>query len=111
MRHLPRLLVPLLALALLQINCRKPASQAAGPAPAPTVSEQELQKMRQVLEQDMGDQPANLHYNMGNVYVAAGKYQEAINEYKQALQLDPKDADSYVHMGDAYLALKAAGRL
>ena len=88
MRHLPRLLVPLLALALLQINCRKPAPQAnenapqttaAGPAPAPTVSEQELQKMRQVLEQDMGDQPANLHYNLGNVYVAAGKYQEAIN--------------------------------
>src|SRR5918911_394888 len=114
MRHFARPAAPLLALLLLQFACNRAAHEPAGPStnqaaqaasPAPTVSEQELQQVRQALEKDMADQPDNVHYNMGNVLMVAGKHQEAINEFKQALQLNPQDADSYVHMGDAYLAL------
>ena len=64
MRHLPKLTVVILALALLQITCKKTTPQAnqnnnqtaANTAtPAPTVSEQEMQQVPTV---DAGSKPA-----------------------------------------------------
>jgi tetratricopeptide (TPR) repeat protein len=41
--------------------------------------------------------------NLGELYMTQRKLQEAITEYKVAIQLDPKDANARSDLGDAYL--------
>ena len=64
MSFLSKLIVFVLALALLQITCKKTTPQANENAnqtaantatPAPTVSEQELQQVKQTFEKEMKD--------------------------------------------------------
>lgn len=49
----------------------------------------------------IGDIYPNLHYNMGNSYLAVGKKEQAAAEYKKALEIDP----------DFYFASNALQRL
>ncbi len=35
------------------------------------------------------------HYERGKAYFIDGKYQEALIEFKNIIQLDPKDANAY----------------
>lgn len=45
---------------------------------------------------------AALHYNLGLAYTHRGLTAEAISEFKQALECDPKLAQAYVNLGGLY---------
>ena len=49
------------------------------------------------------------HYNLGTVFLDQGKYQEAINQYKEALQTNPNFAEAHYNLGDAYLMIGKRG--
>jgi tetratricopeptide (TPR) repeat protein len=38
-------------------------------------------------------------------YEAEGRLQEAISDYDLALRIDPNDAETYLHRGDAWFGL------
>ena len=42
------------------------------------------------------------HYNLGNAYYEQGKLNEAIAEYKKAIEIDPDFADAYYNLGNVY---------
>jgi tetratricopeptide (TPR) repeat protein len=42
------------------------------------------------------------HYNLGSKYYKERKYQEAIKEFEQAANINPKSADSYFKIGRSY---------
>lgn len=44
----------------------------------------------------------NMHYNMAAVYARDGKFEQAENEYLQALRIDPADADVHYNLGILY---------
>lgn len=46
------------------------------------------------------------HVNRGNAYIELGKYQQAIDDYNKAIQLDPLFAKAYVNRGIAYSYLR-----
>ena len=43
------------------------------------------------------------HLQKGEAYVAQEKYTEAIIEFRNAIKLDPKDAQAYYKLAQAYL--------
>src|SRR2546426_2713205 len=45
----------------------------------------------------------HVHMQKGMAYMADGKYPEAILEFKSVVQIDPRDASAYYHLGLAYL--------
>jgi tetratricopeptide (TPR) repeat protein len=45
------------------------------------------------------------YLNSGDAYAAKGKYQEAVIQYRNAIQIDQKYAAAHYHLGRAYLAL------
>ena len=47
--------------------------------------------------------PAVAHYSLGNAFVEKGRTSEAIDEYKQALQVDPDYAEAHNNLGSALL--------
>jgi tetratricopeptide (TPR) repeat protein len=47
-------------------------------------------------------QSATLHYNLGLAYTHKGLRAEAVSEFKQALECDPKLAEAYVNLGCLY---------
>jgi tetratricopeptide (TPR) repeat protein len=48
---------------------------------------------------------AMAHFNKAEEFFSAEKHVEAIEEYKLAIQADPKFTKAYVYMGDSYLQL------
>lgn len=46
---------------------------------------------------------ADFYYTFGQDYRASGKYQEAIDAYKQAIKIKPDYADAYYNLGNAYV--------
>jgi tetratricopeptide (TPR) repeat protein len=46
---------------------------------------------------------AEAHYNLGNVYIDSGKYQEAIGAFKQAIRIKPDYAEAHYNLGGAYI--------
>jgi DNA-binding helix-hairpin-helix protein with protein kinase domain len=45
------------------------------------------------------------YYNQGNAYYKVGDYEGAIENYNQALRLNPKDAQAYLNRGNARLEI------
>ena len=41
-------------------------------------------------------------FNLGNAYYDSGKYKEAIKSFKQALRINPDDAEAHFNLGVAY---------
>ncbi len=54
---------------------------------------------------------AAAHYNLGNAYIALGDSNQAVMHFKQALKYEPKDADAYNNMGNAFRDLGRLMRL
>jgi tetratricopeptide (TPR) repeat protein len=50
--------------------------------------------------------PASAHTlaydNLGNVYQAQGEYEQAIESYRRAIELNPKDATPHTNLGSVY---------
>lgn len=57
---------------------------------------------REALRVNSGDK-VHIHNRLGIILRGAGKWQEAIDEYKKAVALDPEDEVIYYNMGKAYL--------
>jgi Ca-activated chloride channel family protein len=49
---------------------------------------------------------AKAYHNMGNAYLEAGKYKEGVDAYKNALKLNPADADTKYNLAYALQKLK-----
>ena len=45
---------------------------------------------------------ANYYYNLGNTYRRQGKYDQAIEAYKKAIEISPDDHIAYYNLGNAY---------
>ena len=45
---------------------------------------------------------APLHYSLGNAYLNLGRYQDAVEAYKQAIKIKPDYADAHYYLGNAY---------
>jgi len=43
------------------------------------------------------------HVNLGNVFLNQGKYQEATNQYNEALRINPNDAEAHYNLGNVFL--------
>lgn len=63
-----------------------------------------IQRYKQLLSN--GDQSANIHFNLGNVYFQSKQYGLASLHYEKALAIDPNDRDIQVN---ALISKKAAG--
>ena len=48
-----------------------------------------------------------LHYNLGLAYTHKGLIEEAISEFKQALECNPNLAQAYVNLGGLYMTAEA----
>src|SRR5579863_4907117 len=46
------------------------------------------------------------YLNQGKRFIDAGKYQEAVIEYRNAIQIDPQSAEAHYHLGRSYLSLQ-----
>lgn len=51
-----------------------------------------------------GDERARALVEEGLRYADAGKWDEALKAYRQAVELDPRYSDAYLDMGDAYMS-------
>ena len=56
---------------------------------------------------DSYENKAGIYYNRGNAYHHKGEYDRAIEDYNEAIRLNPKDADAYYNRGYAYNLKKA----
>ena len=72
-------------------------------------TDQSIKDYTQTIKLDSTDADAsykvNAYNNRGVVYAALGQYQEAIQDYNQAIELDPKHLYAYNNRGVAYAAL------
>ena len=48
----------------------------------------------------------NLYSNLGNTYYLKNEYYKAIENYKQAIELDPSNAWNYLRLGQCYIDVK-----
>ena len=55
-----------------------------------------------VVYAESGTDIAEVHYNLGLAYGKSGKYQEAIESFKQALGLDPDHVKARYYLGATY---------
>lgn len=54
------------------------------------------------LAQKLDDNRTEVHLSLGNVYRATGKTDEAIEEFKRAIQISPRADDGYRRLGQVY---------
>ena len=45
---------------------------------------------------------ARPHYNLGNIYYRADRFDEAISEHKKAITIEPNDEKAHYNLGNAY---------
>ena len=45
---------------------------------------------------------AKSYYNIGNILFEEGRYKEAVQYYKKAVEFDPEESDSYFNLGVIY---------
>jgi len=90
------------ALASLLGLLRSPDAQPAEVAARPKPTRGDLRPSPNTAAQR---QPADIHFELGAEYHAAGEYADAIARYRQALSSDPSYGPAYVNLGLAYLAV------
>ena len=57
-------------------------------------------------QHDTSTDDAVEHFNKGNAFYGEGKYDEAIEQFKKALDHNPKDASSHFGLGNSYFLKK-----
>ena len=60
----------------------------------------------ELIPEEEKDDKSKAFYNRGNIYMSLGEYQKAINDYDQAIALNPKDARSFYNRGLSYRKLE-----
>lgn len=50
------------------------------------------------MQQQMKEDEARVHYNMGNIFFHQGKIDEAVAEYKKAIEIMPSDANAHFNL-------------
>lgn len=80
---IPGSLVVLVAVVIIGISRKTPSPQTLYPAP----------------------QSAEEFLKRGGLYEKAGKYENALSDYEQAIQLSPDDSDGYLAQGSVLSAL------
>jgi cytochrome c-type biogenesis protein CcmH/NrfG len=77
------------------------ASQnAAPPATMPAVDESQAGPLRSIAERDPKNVPSRVH--LGDMYFDAGRYQEAMKWYEEALALAPRDVNVSTDLAISY---------
>ena len=59
----------------------------------------------ELIPEEEKDDKSKAFYNRGNIYMSLGEYQKAINDYDQAIAINPKDAMVFCNRGFAYANL------
>lgn len=54
------------------------------------------------ISQKMMRENADMHYNLGTIFLQNKQYKEAIREYEQVLELRPNDPDTHYNLGVLY---------
>jgi tetratricopeptide (TPR) repeat protein len=54
------------------------------------------------ISQKMMRENADMHYNLGTIFLNNKQYKEAINEYERVLELRPADPDTHYNLGVLY---------
>ncbi|CAC9984241.1 hypothetical protein [uncultured Gammaproteobacteria bacterium] len=60
----------------------------------------------ELIPEEEKDDKSKAFYNRGNIYMSLGEYQKAINDYDQAIAINPKDARSFYNRGLSYRKLE-----
>jgi cytochrome c-type biogenesis protein CcmH/NrfG len=85
-----------------------PQTQASAPAAASSgngqqaapLDEARASAMKTTAQQNPGDEATRVE--LGNMYFDAGRFQEAIDWYQQALKINPRDVNASTDLGIAY---------
>lgn len=59
------------------------------------------------VEQKLKEERALYQYNLGVVYAQAKRYDEAIDAYRKAIEIDPKNAEAHYNLGLLYERVKS----
>jgi Flp pilus assembly protein TadD len=116
MKRLPLLLIffaIFLSLASCKSESKPDAAANSGPNPqapggaatpeaTPPPGAEEISEARFQNESRQNPDDPTPHYNLGNIYLAEGKYMEAAAEFKFVADKNPKDVDTLGKMGVAY---------
>ena len=86
-----------LASFLFLANCRKNEGPVVS---APTYTDNEMKSLKDATSRSPGDVTAWI--KLGNAFMDNRRYQEAIDTYQKALELDPKNVDVRVDMGTCF---------
>ena len=78
-------------------------------ANTPKESDAKLNLYIKFLKERLFFEPSSeiLHYNLGLAYTHKGLVEEAISEFKQALECNPNLAQAYVNLGGLYMTGQA----
>ena len=76
------------------------ASTGNGQPAPPPLDEAKASSMKTIAQQNTSD--AETRVELGNMYFDAGRYQEAVSWYEQAVKLRPKDANVSNDLGISY---------
>jgi tetratricopeptide (TPR) repeat protein len=68
----------------------------------PFTSDTLQKKIEEVLEKRRHPSPAEIHINLGQVYLKGRQYDQALNEFFKARELNPKSAQPLTWIGQAY---------
>lgn len=84
------------------------AQNPGAPPPPPPLDEAKASSLKTIAQQNPSD--ADTRIQLGNMYFDAGRYQEAVTYYEQALKLRPRDANVSTDLGISYYYMNDADR-
>jgi tetratricopeptide (TPR) repeat protein len=97
-----KILITLFISFLFLSNCQKkeePKFQNPSSA-GPIVAQNEILRLQELVRQSPGN--LNAWIELGNILMDASRFQEAIDAYQKALEMDKKDVNVRVDMGSCY---------
>jgi cytochrome c-type biogenesis protein CcmH/NrfG len=83
-----------------QAQASAPAAQAGNGQQAAPLDEARASALKTTAQQKPGDEATRVE--LGNMYFDAGRFQEAIDWYQQAVKINPRDVNASTDLGIAY---------